>query len=200
MAEVGGRAPDLLTMPSVEPEELARLALPAAPTSPRRARALVAEILHGRVADELLDTVLVVTSELATNAVLHGGTGFELVVSIPEDGGLRVEVHDGNPRLPRRKRYSDSAATGRGLILVESLATVAGAEQNARGKVVWAVLAGRPPAPPVVSVSSDDAVVPLVAGLPAVGDAGELQVVAVDDEPEVRGDALLTDRRVPAPV
>jgi anti-sigma regulatory factor (Ser/Thr protein kinase) len=172
-------------------EELASLALPPEPASAGRARRLVTDALRDVVDDDLLAAALVITSELVTNAVLHARTDFEVAVR-RDESGLRIEVQDGNPRLPRRKRYSDQSATGRGLVLVESLSAMAGAEQNERGKVVWAVLVAVPPAPgPARDGRSDavDAVVsPLVTGVPApvtVGD--DVRVAASDGSPELRG-------------
>ena len=121
--------------PVDHPEELARLALPAEPASVGKARRLVAAALRDVVDDEVLSSALVVTSELVTNAMLHARTDLEVAVRRHETG-LRVEVQDGSPRLPRRKRYSEESGTGRGLVLVESLSALAGAEQNERGKLV----------------------------------------------------------------
>ena len=120
-------------------EELARLDLPAEPASVGRARRLVTGALRDLVDDDVLDSAAVITSELVTNAMLHAGTDFEVAVRRHETG-LRIEVQDGSPSLPRRKSYSEQSATGRGLVLVESLSSLAGAERNERGKVVWAVL------------------------------------------------------------
>ncbi len=172
-------------------EELASLALPAEPASASRARRLVAEALRDVVDDDLLEAALVITSELATNAVLHARTDFEVAVR-RDESGLRIEVQDGNPRLPRRKRYSDQSATGRGLVLVETLSALAGAEQNERGKVVWAVLVAVPPAPSPTGDGRSDAVdrvvSPLVAGPPAPATVGdETRVAASDGSPELRG-------------
>ena len=172
-------------------EELASLALPAEPASASRARRLVAEALRDVVDDDLLAAAMVITSELATNAVLHARTDFEVAVR-RDESGLRIEVQDGNPRLPRRKRYSDESATGRGLVLVESLSALAGAEQNERGKVVWAVLVAVPPAPGPRGDGRSDAVdpvvAPLVTGAPAPATVGDdVRVAASDESPELRG-------------
>lgn len=178
--------------------------LPAEPASIGEARRFVAEVLDGEVEADQLDAALVIASELATNAVLHAGTGFELVLRVGE-GGLRLEVHDGDPRLPHRKRYSATSGTGRGLILVESLATVAGAEQTEGGKVVWAVLGELPAEPPVVGGSDrsrHSAATPLHPVPDLVAPPylpGELQVAAHDDDPDVRGRASLRAVRVPSP-
>lgn len=173
----------------MDPTELARIELPAAPASIGRARRFVAEALAREVEAEVLHAALVITSELTTNAMLHARTVFEVVVRFDETG-LRLEVHDGSSHLPRRKRYSERSGTGRGLILVESLASVAGAERTDAGKVVWAVLTEVPAEPPVVGSSRQLPVapsVPLVAEPAAASTAEELQVAARDDEPDQHG-------------
>ncbi|MEX2659959.1 MAG: ATP-binding protein [Acidimicrobiales bacterium] len=176
----------------MELDEPARLQLPAEPASISRSRRFVAETLEGKVDNGVLDTALVIMSELATNAMLHGQTGFEVVVRF-DVAGLRLEVHDGSSLLPHRKHYSESSATGRGLVIVEALATIAGAEQTEDGKVVWAVLTELPPEPPVVAASDDEVPatpdpISLVAE-PQHTDAHleDLQWAAADDDPELRG-------------
>jgi anti-sigma regulatory factor (Ser/Thr protein kinase) len=173
------------------PEELARLALPAEPASVGKARRLVAAALRDVVDDEVLSSALVVTSELVTNAMLHARTDLEVAVRRHETG-LRVEVQDGSPRLPRRKRYSEESGTGRGLVLVESLSSLAGAEQNERGKLVWALLVPATAAPPIAHrAGASDEVTPIgapdpgVPAAPAVTDA--VRVAAADGSPDLLG-------------
>jgi len=68
--------------------------------------------------------------------VLHAGTPVQVVVA--ENGDqVRIEVHDGSRRLPVRKNYSNMSGTGRGLMMVERLATAWGAEAVPTGKIVW---------------------------------------------------------------
>jgi hypothetical protein len=76
------------------------------------------------------------TSELVTNAVLHARSALEVTVRFT-DGQLWVGVSDGHPGPPVRKRYGPDAATGRGLMLVERIASAWGTEMSATGKVVW---------------------------------------------------------------
>jgi anti-sigma regulatory factor (Ser/Thr protein kinase) len=71
--------------------------------------------------DELVDTVTLLTSELATNAVLHARTAFAVVVSRTAKD-LRVDVLDGSAVRPRSRQPSPLAATGRGVNMVASLA------------------------------------------------------------------------------
>jgi anti-sigma regulatory factor (Ser/Thr protein kinase) len=85
---------------------------------------------------EVVDTATLLVSELVTNSVLHAGTTIELAVERGE-GWIRVEVADRNPVLPAAKQYAVDAGTGRGLILVESMAAEWGAKAVPGGKVVW---------------------------------------------------------------
>ena len=82
----------------------------------------------------------IVASELVTNAVLHARTLMRLTLSVMDDGGLRISVFDENPRLPTKAGVPGEATSGRGLFLVEQLASTWGVEQSSEGKVVWARL------------------------------------------------------------
>ena len=109
------------------------LSLPADGSASRVARRWVNERFgdHPRQADLLL-----LVSELVTNAALHARTESELSIGIDE-GTVRVEVRDGSDVLPVAKHYSTTASTGRGLLLVDQLADRWGAEAERVGKVVW---------------------------------------------------------------
>jgi anti-sigma regulatory factor (Ser/Thr protein kinase) len=86
------------------------------------------------------DSVVLVVSELATNAVIHGGSAPQLRMTL--DGAvLRIEVRDESRALPQVKGYSETATTGRGMVIVEALSTAWGTEVDDRGKVVWCELA-----------------------------------------------------------
>jgi anti-sigma regulatory factor (Ser/Thr protein kinase) len=82
------------------------------------------------------DVVELLTSELVTNAVLHARTGITVRV-VRNETGVRVEVADTCPTLPTTRLYSEDAVTGRGLQLVESLATAWGVEPGQGCKVLW---------------------------------------------------------------
>jgi anti-sigma regulatory factor (Ser/Thr protein kinase) len=88
------------------------------------------------VGDDLRETAVLLTSEIVTNAVLHGRSGAQLLVSIEHDV-LRVEVTDDNTRLPQRVSPDAHALDGRGLVIVETLATAWGAAPSGQGKRVW---------------------------------------------------------------
>jgi anti-sigma regulatory factor (Ser/Thr protein kinase) len=89
------------------------------------------------------DVVLLV-SELATNAVLHARSPFRVTV-ILQGGRLRVEVSDDNSRLPSFGVVPTDANSGRGLMLVQSLAGAWGVDSHIdRGKTIWLEVAVNP--------------------------------------------------------
>lgn len=114
-----------------------------------RARRFVHEQLQswGLAEDyDFVDRVLLVVSELATNAVLHGRT-------LPQDAaetlGLTlawkrgcvfgVMVTDNSCKVPLvRMRVSPSARGGRGLVLVNAQSDGWTADPRRSGKAVWA--------------------------------------------------------------
>ncbi|NHC16369.1 ATP-binding protein [Motilibacter deserti] len=119
------------------------------PASVRRARSAVSETLRAAGMDEdTVDTAALLVSELVTNAVVHARSEVGVTVTVAGPSVL-VEVADHSPHLPVQRSYEDeSATTGRGLGLVEVLATDSGVRQvEGHGKVVWFTLgpAGRFP-------------------------------------------------------
>jgi two-component sensor histidine kinase len=97
-------------------------------------------VLHDWGLDEIVDTVCLLTSELATNAVLHARTAFAVVVS-RQDGEVRIDVLDGSGVPPRQRQNTLTAATGRGVAMVARLASTWGAtattELQGFAKGVW---------------------------------------------------------------
>ncbi|MER6298042.1 ATP-binding protein [Kitasatospora sp. NPDC001539] len=94
---------------------------------------------------EFLDDVLLIVSELVTNALRHTGER-PLLVLRAQDGRVRVDVRDGDPRLPVRRLPEPGEPGGRGLRLVSALADRYGAHPLPDGgKTVWAVVGHRRP-------------------------------------------------------
>ena len=101
-----------------------------------RSRTYVRAALLGWGLQDLLDPVLLLTSEIVSNALLHTGT--DMTVFMLQDGsGVRVEVSDGSDVPPVRRRLSSSATTGRGVQLLDSLADDWGWFPSEDGKSVW---------------------------------------------------------------
>ena len=88
------------------------------------------------------DTVALLVSEVATNALVHGEGKVRVRVR-PTSDGLRVEVHDDSPTLPARRQATPMDEGGRGIALVEELSSGWGAEKTDRGKTVWFEVAAR---------------------------------------------------------
>ncbi len=109
------------------------LELPADAATPRLARRAISERLGGQAR---CDDLLLCVSEVVTNAVLHARTSSTMTVRLEGDR-VRVEVADRDPTLPARRDHDLRAPTGRGLRLLDELASAWGADADAHGKVVW---------------------------------------------------------------
>jgi anti-sigma regulatory factor (Ser/Thr protein kinase) len=114
--------------------------LPARPSSVGAARRLLVQTLDEWELQGLEYDASVVLSELTTNAVLHAGTDVGVKISF-HDSVLTLEVSDGSPKLPTCSHFNPTAATGKGLILVEALATEWGVRAEPTGKTIWATFA-----------------------------------------------------------
>ncbi len=104
-----------------------------------QARRFAESTLDAWQLEELVWTATVLVSELATNAVLHARSGFTVTLEQLGPEEVRLEVQDGSPRAPSLRRFSDEATTGRGLQLLDKLATEWGTTTHADGKTVWVV-------------------------------------------------------------
>jgi hypothetical protein len=69
------------------------------PVAAREARDFVTATCRDWKLVEDIDTVSLLTSELVTNGVLHARTPLEVGLTT-EGGGVRVDVHDNDPRPP----------------------------------------------------------------------------------------------------
>ncbi|MBR8642256.1 ATP-binding protein [Streptomyces tuirus] len=99
----------------------------------------------GIQADEpLAETLILLVSELVTNAVVHTGRPAVLRLSLPhtvtEEATVRLEVTDRSSRAPVPRCADDDATTGRGLALVDGLADRWGWSVEATGKRIWCEL------------------------------------------------------------
>ena len=96
----------------------------------RRLRNLLGD--HPRI-----DDVLLCTSEVVTNAVVHAGTLSHITVDCDDDL-VRVEVVDGSPQaLPEARDPAPSSPSGRGMRLVDALADRWGVQVDRSQKSVW---------------------------------------------------------------
>ena len=121
------------------PSVLAR-AFPWSGVGPADARRFVTDTLVAWSRTDLVDDAAVITTELATNAVLHARTGFTVTISCRADGAIRLSVRDASLLPPRLRRPTPFEGSGRGLGLVAAIATGWGTDVLPDGKVVWAQL------------------------------------------------------------
>jgi anti-sigma regulatory factor (Ser/Thr protein kinase) len=100
-----------------------------------RVRARTAAQLAEWDLSALTDTVLLLVSELVTNALLHGAgaIGMRLI----KGDVLLCEVSDDGHELPYLCRAAATDESGRGLQLVSHLAERWGTQRTDAGKVVW---------------------------------------------------------------
>jgi len=173
------------------------------PGSVRTARLFVVDRLQEWGADDLVDQAALLTSELATNAVLHTRRPFTVTLS-RSGPTVRVEVADQSEEIPHLPRHlavpsGDRASTGdvlgvgvdsrdrlfSGLGVVDAVAGSWGADPRPGvGKVVWFELRseGRGQADPLGSLRQlGEDPDPLVAVLPPLEAEGldDVQRVAL---------------------
>jgi len=120
-------------------QAIVRAAYPADRAAVARARRFVRETLIGWGADDAIDDAVLLTSELATNAVVHARTPFE-VICRTIGGSVQVEVVDGDTTrvLPAPGRGDDAdRVSGRGLLMPVMLAAEWGVSYAATSKTVW---------------------------------------------------------------
>lgn len=115
------------------------IVLPAVPGSVSSARHAVARMLEraAPVPIVVCEDVLLLVSELVTNAVLHAGTDTR-VSATAQDGRITVSVSDDDPHhAPVVAQRGAMATNGRGVMLVDALASRWGVDLREGSKVVW---------------------------------------------------------------
>jgi len=107
----------------------------AAPRAGRHHLIVVCRALG--TAPEVVEVALVLVSELVTNAVLHGRSSPRLSVKTGTGGALYVGVGDDDSRHPVLQDDDEQALGGRGLRLLDGLASRWGVRPDPPGKIVW---------------------------------------------------------------
>ncbi len=129
--------------------EIARTTLPGRASHVGDARRFVSGVLGGSW--PRLDDVLVLTSELASNAVKHSASGdggqLAVIVAMCESGCCtRVQVDDqggaSEPRLHPSEDHEVTMTGGRGLRIVDVLADAWGVDGDELGRSVWFEITG----------------------------------------------------------
>jgi anti-sigma regulatory factor (Ser/Thr protein kinase) len=112
--------------------------LPGDVTTPAAARRFVRSALVSVEADPVvIETAELLTTELVTNAIVHAGCKSHLFIRAAK-GVVRVEVTDPDDRQPSMAAPDIDAPDGRGLVIVNGLASAWGVQPTTEGgKTVW---------------------------------------------------------------
>jgi anti-sigma regulatory factor (Ser/Thr protein kinase) len=121
----------------------APLPLPVSLDAPAIARQYV-QAVCARLSSDELDDALVVASEVVTNAVIHGAAEIVMTVNLAA-GRVTVAVSDeGSGRPPLHPTApARSSLHGRGLLVVDEVASRWGVTEHGVGKDVWFQIATR---------------------------------------------------------
>jgi anti-sigma regulatory factor (Ser/Thr protein kinase) len=93
------------------------------------------------VPDDAAETVALIVSELATNAIRHAHVprrSFEVALTRDSEKAIEIEVSDASPHHPVVKSFDPDATSGRGLLLVEALSDAWEVRDREFGKTLWA--------------------------------------------------------------
>jgi anti-sigma regulatory factor (Ser/Thr protein kinase) len=106
--------------------------------SPLARRALAGWLAAWEVDGDVADLAALCLSELVTNAIIHSGTVPRVTARL-DDERLLVLVQDRGHRGTARRAedHDPTDIAGRGLMLVDTLATAWSAEHSADGTTVW---------------------------------------------------------------
>ncbi|MET9494274.1 ATP-binding protein [Streptomyces sp. NPDC006552] len=126
----------------------ASLTLPSDPASVPAARRYVSRVLAewGLPGDtDTADSVRLIVSELATNAVQHTlglSPTFTVDLELERDERLRIGVTDSHPRYPKRLPAAVQQDNGRGMVIIRCLTAECGGRLSVSptpegGKTVW---------------------------------------------------------------
>ena len=131
-----------------------RFTASAVDASVPQARHAVRDLLYRQgvpVSDDLVQGLLLIVSELVTNAVRHAALLSPMLAVEVAVGAewVRVSVEDNHPYRPTALDHPHSETGGRGLLLVREVTREAGGvcdvEHTASGgKVIWAALPLKP--------------------------------------------------------
>src|ERR1700722_9371925 len=124
---------------------------PGRPDSVGLARRFLCQVLP-EDCGEVAESLALMLSELATNAVQHAATEFEVAVELIEGGrAIRIAVTDTAEGFPTPETAPADAPRGRGLQIVSSLADAWGIDlhRDPPAKTVWfsSTLPELPPGP-----------------------------------------------------
>jgi len=141
-----------------KPDENGRLSVELEPQvgAARQTRELITEACGRWDRPDLAGPACIVATEMVNNVVAHARTPM-VVLLAARDAGMSVAVRDSSPVVPTYTGgpVSPTAYGGRGMLLIDSVATRWGSLALPGGKVVWAMLEGEDGDGAVVSGASD---------------------------------------------
>ena len=126
-----------------QPYERERIRLEFGEHAPSEARRAILDWAAGRGLGQVADDMVLVVSELVTNAVRHASPAVTLEVELGEHEVV-LAVEDGTATRPRLLLSNSAAEGGRGMLLVERLSHEHGVRPRPPGKTVWAALQLQP--------------------------------------------------------
>ncbi|GLY80558.1 ATP-binding protein [Actinoallomurus iriomotensis] len=127
------------TSPAIAEDAAYQLPLAPHPVAAEQARVLVRLACTSWKLGDVVDSVLLVTVELVTNAMKIGEV-FRAAVS-RQAGVVLIEVWDSSEATPDRQEESVHRVDGRGLLLVEACSKDWGWRlEDHGGKTVWAAI------------------------------------------------------------
>jgi anti-sigma regulatory factor (Ser/Thr protein kinase) len=124
------------------------LRLRAEPSAVRRARDFVQDKCAA-ITESARDAVVLMVSELVTNAVRHGSPPIAVMVHGAR-WGVQVSVVDDHPDRPVVRPHSLDVTGGRGMQVIDALATAWGVRLRPIGKAVWFILLDDQRAPAMI--------------------------------------------------
>ena len=111
--------------------------LPNAATACADGRSFVAvQLSRWQMPTQVSDEATLLTSELIANAVRHAPPPLCLEITV-HTTKIRIEVHDSDPIAPVLTRPDFTSSGGRGVWLVDTIASRWGYRPEPPGKVVW---------------------------------------------------------------
>ncbi|WP_020122380.1 ATP-binding protein [Streptomyces canus] len=145
----------------------ASVTLPSEPASVSAARTYVLSTLAEwglPPTTDAAETVRLIVSELATNAVQHTfgqSPTFTVDIELDRDEQLRIGVTDSHPRFPKRLPAAVQQDNGRGMVIIRWLAAESGGRLRVRptregGKTVQIELPWTVPAEPVTAAGQQE--------------------------------------------
>jgi anti-sigma regulatory factor (Ser/Thr protein kinase) len=120
----------------IEPVSVSTVFPAVAPSAGSARRFVRAALLRWEVPPDVVETALLLASELVTNSYRHADSQARVSVT-RRDEAIRVEVHDSGAGEVHLRAADVDALDGRGLRIVEALAHRWGTDATDRGRMVW---------------------------------------------------------------